>query len=381
MKAVALQSISDQAPARTAQRAAFHRSPVSPWSIPDISASDQPLIQRKASCACGGGCPGCRQETEETIQPKLKVSTPGDQHEQEADRIADQVMRMPDSGSESVGVSRLMPLERQEALQFKSNSGGAKMTHTADATVRSVRGGGQPLPEATRAYFEPRLGQDFARVRVHADAEAATAARAVGARAYTRGHDIVFGAGEYEPTTAEGTRLLAHELVHVAQQSGSGDLVQRDLEEGMGDPAVAGEQDQGDIDSGEPDSGEPVEQGGRARCTGERNIDRFIHNFSDIDFTIPRGCTASVTFSARWAPVGGQGVDCCTGAETYTVTVNGGAAQRMPIGANICGDTDEHPRGERTITMGGGRKLLRVTGDRQGCEGISMDLRLRIRIR
>src|SRR5439155_12068474 len=53
------------------------------------------LLQRKSACACGGGCPSCDQAAlQKTIQTKLKISTPGDAYEQEADRVADQVMRM-----------------------------------------------------------------------------------------------------------------------------------------------------------------------------------------------------------------------------------------------------------------------------------------------
>src|SRR5262245_45289822 len=90
----------------------------------------------------------------------------------------------------------------------------------ASAAVGAVaRSGGQPLDAAARAFMEPRFGHDFGRVRVHADGAAATAARAVRARAYTVGRDIVFGAGEYAPATAEGRRLLAHELAHVVQQA------------------------------------------------------------------------------------------------------------------------------------------------------------------
>lgn len=69
-----------------------------------------------------------------------------------------------------------------------------------------------------RSHFESRFGRDFGHVRVHTDGEAATAARAVQARAYTAGHNIVFGHGEYAPSTTAGRRLLAHELVHVVQQ-------------------------------------------------------------------------------------------------------------------------------------------------------------------
>jgi hypothetical protein len=78
---------------------------------------------------------------------------------------------------------------------------------------------GQPLPGSARRFFEPRLGHDLERVRVHTDGEAAHAARGIGARAYTLGNDIVFAAGAYDPDRDTGRRLLAHELVHVLQQA------------------------------------------------------------------------------------------------------------------------------------------------------------------
>jgi len=81
-----------------------------------------------------------------------------------------------------------------------------------------LRSPGQPLEPAAKGLMESRLRHDFSSVRVHAGAEAARAARAVDARAYTLGQNIVFGHGEYVPGTAEGTRLLAHELTHVVQQ-------------------------------------------------------------------------------------------------------------------------------------------------------------------
>jgi hypothetical protein len=67
--------------------------------------------------------------------------------------------------------------------------------------------------------MEARLGHDFSRVRVHADEKAADSARAVDARAYTFGRDIVFGTRQYAPGTVEGRGVLAHELTHVAQQN------------------------------------------------------------------------------------------------------------------------------------------------------------------
>src|SRR6266568_4694883 len=77
---------------------------------------------------------------------------------------------------------------------------------------------GQLLDAGTRAFMEPRFGHDFSQVRVHTDARAAESARAVNALAYTVGQDVVFGAGQYEPETSGGKRLMAHELTHVVQQ-------------------------------------------------------------------------------------------------------------------------------------------------------------------
>jgi hypothetical protein len=83
-----------------------------------------------------------------------------------------------------------------------------------------LRSPGQPLDPATRAYMEPRFGYDFSRVRVHTDAKAAESARAVNARAYTVGNDIIFREHQYAPAADRGQKLLAHELAHVIQQRG-----------------------------------------------------------------------------------------------------------------------------------------------------------------
>jgi murein DD-endopeptidase MepM/ murein hydrolase activator NlpD len=111
---------------------------------------------------------------------------------------------------------------------------------TAPPIVHQVlRGSGRPLDTGTRAVMEPRFGHSFADVRVHDDAGAADSARAVGARAYAVGRDLVFGRGEYRPGTAGGDRLLAHELAHAVQQHGAGDgAPHRSLEVGRSaDPA------------------------------------------------------------------------------------------------------------------------------------------------
>lgn len=86
------------------------------------------------------------------------------------------------------------------------------------AVTRTLSSTGQPLDAASRVYFEPRLGHDFSRVRVHTDSQAEEAAASVGARAFTVGRHVVFGRGEYSPSEAAGRHVLAHELTHVVQQ-------------------------------------------------------------------------------------------------------------------------------------------------------------------
>jgi hypothetical protein len=81
---------------------------------------------------------------------------------------------------------------------------------------------GLPLDEGTRTFFETRFSCDLSEVRVHADERAARSAAAADAQAFTVGGDVVFAAGRYAPHTAEGRRLLAHELAHVVQQRGHG---------------------------------------------------------------------------------------------------------------------------------------------------------------
>ena len=79
---------------------------------------------------------------------------------------------------------------------------------------------GRPLDAATRQFMEPRFGHDFSNVRIHTGSQAAESARAVNALAYTVGHNVVFGSGQYAPATQAGRQLLAHELAHAVQQEG-----------------------------------------------------------------------------------------------------------------------------------------------------------------
>ena len=180
-----------------------------------------------------------------TIQTKLTIGTPDDKYEQEADRVADQVMRMPEpQEDEDLGIQRKVPsptvqrictgceeeLQRQtmeeeeeEPLQMKGESGsGSAAQQVSDTTasqIQSWHGGGEPLPSKPRASFEQRFGRDFEKVRIQRDAKAAGTAAKLHARAFTVGNNIAFGKGQFRPDTSEGERLLAHELTHVVQQT------------------------------------------------------------------------------------------------------------------------------------------------------------------
>jgi len=107
---------------------------------------------------------------------------------------------------------------------------------TADAAARAsgLRTDGEPLSTQARQYFEPRFGADLSIARLHTGADADLAAKELGARAFTIGRHIAFRAGEYNPGSAMGRRVLAHELAHVVQQSGavgaSGGSAHRSLE-------------------------------------------------------------------------------------------------------------------------------------------------------
>lgn len=168
------------------------------------------------------------------IQTKLTVNQPGDQYEQEADRVADQVMRMsvPSMVQRSCSAcqneekvqrkcAECEEEEKKTGLQRKKTN--ARPEFPPSSVHAVLNSPGQPLDAATRAFMEPRFGCDFGDVRVHTDAKSTESARAVNALAYTVGNHVVFGSGQLTPGSNSGRRLLAHELVHTIQQTGGGD--------------------------------------------------------------------------------------------------------------------------------------------------------------
>jgi Domain of unknown function (DUF4157) len=203
----------------------------------------------------------------QVLQAKLAINAPNDIYEQEADRVADQVSHMPEPEADAHptsnashvqgGHSGVPGLQRECACggtcancQAKKEATSAikvlqtKPVSTANASPAAaapvsvhqvVRSSGRPLDDATRRFIEPRFGRDFGSVRVHDDSQAAASAREIHARAYTVGHNVVFAANQFSPTTPEGRKLLAHELTHVTQQrAGQPATIQRDPD----DPTV-----------------------------------------------------------------------------------------------------------------------------------------------
>ncbi len=166
------------------------------------------------------------------IQTKLTVGQPGDQYEQEADAMAEHVMRMPLQAEHVPMISRLHtgnPLQRmcsdcEEEMQVQrvesSGGEGYASDHIA-SRLQSRQGQGSALPPATQAQMEQSFGTDFREVRIHTDAEAVQMSQDLNAQAFTHGSDIYFNQGKYDPVSSVGKRLLAHELTHTVQQNSS----------------------------------------------------------------------------------------------------------------------------------------------------------------
>jgi hypothetical protein len=162
------------------------------------------------------------------VQTKLTVGRSEDAAEQEADSVAAQVMQasaIPVADTASEVVQRKCECGGQcekcanrSAVSRSAAPAESESTSAPAIVQEALRSPAQALDASTRGFMESRLGEDFSGVRVHTGGAAAKAAEALNARAYTVGEDVVFGSGEYAPTTTEGKTLVAHELTHVRQQ-------------------------------------------------------------------------------------------------------------------------------------------------------------------
>lgn len=172
------------------------------------------------------------------IQPKLSVNQPGDPFEQEADAVADSVMRMSNTDLHqsffkpaSAAVQRkCQHCEEEETLVHRKEDSRSEAEGSSqlDNYVGSLSSSGHSLPDPSRQFFESRFGHDFSGVKLHTDAVAAKSAQSINAVAYTTGNNIVFNSGQYSPESEGGKRLLAHELTHVVQQHEGAKLIQKD---------------------------------------------------------------------------------------------------------------------------------------------------------
>jgi len=196
--------------------------------------------RNRSRARCGGHSAAVRSMLAfNRLQAKLRVSAPNDRFEQQADRVAEQVVSRgrigekieSNFGSVSEPARRMCEECEEEAQRKPLRSSSA--SQTAPAAVDTAHlGAGRPLSGPIRSYFEPRFGRDFSDIRVFDGAAAARSADSIDARAYTFGPNIVFNAGQYDPGSGAGNRLLAHELTHVVQQGSEAKQVQRSCFDG-----------------------------------------------------------------------------------------------------------------------------------------------------
>jgi hypothetical protein len=187
----------------------------------------------------------------EAILPKLIVGSPDDEYEREADRVAERVQRMPDSGmdaslkeedeelladqSETIQTKPLTPRYLQRVcseckeelgqqggasptIQTKAEAGSSAVSSADVSESLSSPSGGSPIPRSIKAKAEHVLGHDLSHVRVHSDDNAHRAARDLGAKAFTHQNHIWLGSNE----SSDNGELIAHEATHVVQQHGAG---------------------------------------------------------------------------------------------------------------------------------------------------------------
>jgi len=235
------------------RRSLFGNLEQTPVQKQEEGTSPPTPLQGEGSQVEAGGEEKGLAETEISlpIQAKLTIGEPNDKYEQEADRVARQVVdkihsptpetvQREEMGDEDevrlksdarsggkveagVGVTgvRMSPIEGVR-VNRKVNSEGETQEASAqlEASIQGKRGSGQPLDESVKEPMEGAFGADFSGVRVHTDAKSDELNQAIQAKAFTTGEDIFFREGAYEPGSRGGQELLAHELTHVVQQKG-----------------------------------------------------------------------------------------------------------------------------------------------------------------
>jgi hypothetical protein len=161
------------------------------------------------------------------FQPKLSINQPNDIYEQEANAVADKIIHRAHYPQDE---NTFFKPAISSVQRKGSTSENIKATQETENYISLLDGKGKNLSQPAQNFFEPQFGYDFSNVQVHTDPIANESAKSLNALAYTHGNNIVFGAGQYQPETEVGKKLIAHELTHVVQQQGSGQSIQRERE-------------------------------------------------------------------------------------------------------------------------------------------------------
>jgi len=176
-----------------------------------------PASLRTQKTVANRTAPAVRRRAPVKPQTSLRISSPGDPAELEAQSVGRQVARMPDPG----GAIHVHRSEATAPTVFRRATGQPNMHADTLAEIHAGGSTGVELPTRVRLFMEPRFGADFAAVRIHVGERAAALAGALGAQAFTVGHDIYFGKDQFQPDSPAGRELIAHELTHTIQQHGA----------------------------------------------------------------------------------------------------------------------------------------------------------------
>ncbi|HEY9697910.1 MAG TPA: DUF4157 domain-containing protein [Trichocoleus sp.] len=213
-------AVSDSSTSADSEKSALHPDEYNLANIP-IFAKPPGNNQRDITPGLTGKLP---------IQAKLTIGEPNDKYEQEADRVARQVVQQINTPriahpNQTKGIQRQVMPDMKDKLspvhpliQRKSSEGGIAATPELESSIQQAQGGGQLLPDSVRQPMEEAFGSDFSRVKVHADAQSDQLNRSIQASAFTTKQDIFFRQGMYNPSSQTGQKLIAHELGHVIQQ-------------------------------------------------------------------------------------------------------------------------------------------------------------------
>jgi hypothetical protein len=186
--------------------------------LPQIN-TEEPIVASTAVASSRFGCDVSRvlpnPAVRAAIQAKRAINEPGDEYEQEADRVAKLVMSMAAPAVARGGTQQQLA-QAEPSLQRLEQGDGFEAGQRPEKMPKGGSGGGSTLPDEVRNFMEPRFGFDFSQVRIHTDLDAMRMSRRLSAQAFTQNQHIYYGAGKSPGKNA----LTAHELTHVVQQAG-----------------------------------------------------------------------------------------------------------------------------------------------------------------